>query len=393
MLNKVLRYASLLAAAVMLISCSGQSDDGTGSITKKELKITADKKFVQAFGGDYVTLTVTLGDEVKTEGVTFFDQDWNMIEIEDFKFMTDKPGDHRINAEYGTYSTKAPIKVTALAVAIPENPQDSAPQSVDFESKVLMVQHTTTGCTACPQMKTRLKSVLEAGYDSKVVKVDCHNGVVNRNDPAYVYLPNFGSNSFPYLSIDLFYTGANNLSEDKIKEYIDTMCSYKEETAAGIAVSSELKDDQIVTKVVVKPSVTGEYNIGIMLLEDNIVGDPDKQQDQVGTGVQPWMNIHNSCIRYMEAGAKYNGLAMGVIEVGNTQDYVFVFNLADIWAQGRRAASNAQSTWSDKWVEEELHFAVFVTTYGKDAKGSEFLYVSNVIDCPVDGVTPFQYKK
>lgn len=374
----------------MLISCSGQTDNG--SITKKELKITADKKFVQAFGGDYVTLTVTLGDEVKTEGVTFYDQDWNMIDVEGFKFMTDKPGDHRINAEYGTYSTKTPVKVTALAVAIPENPQDSAPQSVDFVAKSLLVQFTTTGCTYCPMMKKRIKDVLDETYAPMVVKVDCHNGIVNNvNDPAYVYIPNFGGSGMPHVMIDYFYEGGNNvMSEDKMKESIESMIAYKGDLAAGISVASALADDQIVTKVVVKPAVTGEYNVGIMLLEDNIVANASQQQQ--GNGVEDWMNTHNSCIRYMEAGSKYEGLSMGVINAGEVSDHVFVFNLTDIWAQGRRNASQVASTWSQKWVEDELHFAVFVTTVGEDAKGREFLYVSNVIDCPVDGVTPFQYK-
>lgn len=390
MLNRIFNYASLLMAAVMLLSCSGQTDDG-GSVGGKTLTISADKNFVQAFGGDYVTLTVKLGDEVKTEDVFFYDEDWNPIVVEDCKFMTDQAGDHRIHAEYGTYSTKTPVKITALAVAIPENPEDSAPESVSFVPKVFMIQHTTTGCTACPQMKTRIKNVLDETYAPKVVKVDCHNGTVNsKNDPAYVYMPNFGSNSFPYLTIDLFYKGANELSEEKIEEYIDNMVDYKDGQAAGISVASELKDGQIVTKVVVKPALTGKYNVGIMLLEDNIVA--NDSQKQMGSGVQEWMNTHNSCIRYADAGAKYEGHSLGTIQAGETADHVFVFNLADIWSQGRRNASQVASTWSDSWVEEELHFAVFVTTIGEDARGYEFLYVSNVIDCPVDGVTPFEYK-
>ncbi len=397
MLNNLFRYASLLFAAAMLLSCSGASDNG-GSVESKQLVITADRQFVQTFGDDYVTLTVTLGDEVVTEGVTFYDKKNNVIDVENFKFKTQTPGEYDIRAGYLTYFTKEPVTVTALAVEIPEAPADTAPASTDFETKVLLVQHTTTGCSACPSMKKTLKNVMET-YSDKVVKVDCHNGTVNKpnpdgtpsnvpqDDPAFVYIPNYGSTSFPYVKFDYYTGGGNNLSEDAIKATIDARLEYKKGRSAGIAVSSELKDGQIVAKVIVKAAVEGEYNVGMMLLEDNIVS--NSNQLQLGSGVEEWMHTHNSCIRYLDAGRKYNGHSLGTIEAGATSDYVFVLNLQDIWNNGIIMADAAKCTWSPSWVEDELHLGVFVTTVGKD----HMLYVSNVIDCPVDGVTPFKYNE
>lgn len=373
----------------MLLSCSGASDNG-GSVESKQLVITADRQFVQTFGDDYVTLTVTLGDEVLTEGVTFYDKKNNVIDVENFKFKTQTPGEYDIRAGYLTYFTKEPVTITALAVEIPDAPEDPSPSSTDFETKVLLVQHTTTGCSACPSMKKTLKNVMET-YSDKVVKVDCHNGTVNgQDDPAYVYIPNYGSTYFPYVKFDYYASGGNGMSEDKVKSNIDAMLEYKAGQSAGIAVSSELEEGQIVAKVVVKATVPGDYYVGMMLLEDNIVANDNQQQ--LGEGAQEWMNTHDSCIRYLSAGPKYNGFSLGRIEAGETAEYVFVLNLQTIWNNGIIKANAEHCTWNSTWVEEELHLGVFVTTVGKDQRGYDMLYVSNVIDCPIDGVTPFEYK-
>lgn len=380
--------------AVMLVSCTGNSGDGGsdengGSITSKELTVSADKKFVQTFGGDYVTLQVTLDGQPVTEGVTFFDASDNVIEVEDFKFMTEVAGTHKISAAYGTYFSK-PVTVTAIAVAIPAVSEDEHPERTDFKQKVLVTQFTTTGCSACPPMKKHLKNALTGNYVDKVVKVDCHNGTINkRNDPAYVHLPDFGSGSFPTVLFDLYTKGdnANIQSTSDVHAMIDGRYEYKDGIAAGIAVASEAAEGQIVTKVVVKAAKEAQYKVGVMLLEDNIVA--TSSQSQMGTGVEEWMNTHNSCVRYMDAGPKYDGHSLGTIKVGETADYVFVFNLDDIWDDGILKAEQNYSTWADTWVAEELHLAVFVTTTTEDGYD---IYVSNVVDCPIDDSIAFQYR-
>ena len=78
MIGRIFKYASLLAAAVMLVSCQGQQGDDNntdgpingGGITGK-IELTVDKVLIQADGTDYATLTVSLDGkavEFKTEG-------------------------------------------------------------------------------------------------------------------------------------------------------------------------------------------------------------------------------------------------------------------------------------------------------------------------------------
>jgi hypothetical protein len=421
--NNLYRFASLLSAAVMLFSCSGTIDpgdglgggenngnvdnsgtgnNGGGQLVPKELVVTADKKFVQTFDGDFVTLTVTLGEETLTDGVTFYDADDNEIPVENFKFMTDKAGEHKIFAAYGTYFSQ-PVTVTAVAVAIPESPLDKSPENVNFRPRVLMTQFTTTGCSYCPQMKILLKKALTGDYLEKVVKVDCHSLIINnRNDPAYVDLEDFQDqcrvSGLPSVNLDMNQTDGNYLMPTiQMQEYIDSWIAFKDGKAAGISVNSVSTDSQIVTKVTVKAAETGTYRVGLMLLEDNIVADPKLDQTQLGSGVEDWMNTHNSVVRYMDSkypsgsGFSYYGHSLGEIAKGATSDYLFILDLPSIWDAGSLKAEHNKSTWAKTWVKEELHLAVFVTTVGTDGK-NEFYYVSNVVDCPIDGETPFEYK-
>ena len=77
-MKNLFKYASLLMAAAMLFSCEGTVDpDGPTpgpepEPEKLELKIASDRNLVQT-GVDEATITVTLGEEVITKDVTFFD--------------------------------------------------------------------------------------------------------------------------------------------------------------------------------------------------------------------------------------------------------------------------------------------------------------------------------
>lgn len=416
MSSKIFKYASLLLAAVMLVSCTGTvdpedanngtdtgieggndngndngSDEGNDEpLVPKELILSVNKNFVQTFGGDYIQLTVELGDMTlcDPETVTFYDESDNVITIENFRFRTEKSGEQKFYANYGTYFSNE-VTVTGIDVPIPTLPEDYYQDNLSFMPRVLLTQFTTTGCTYCPLMKKRLKEALDEEYTKKVVKVDCHNGIINkRNDPAYVHLPDFGDGNYPKVYFDMYLEGHNNnlQSSSDVHAIIDELYDYKEGRAVGIAVASNASEDQIVTNVLVKAAEEGQYRIGVMLLEDNIVA--SAAQTQQGTGVEDWMNTHNSCIRYMDAGSKYLGHSLGTLKKGETADYVFVFNLTDIWDKGMLKAEQNYSTWAKTWVAENLHLAIFVTTTTEDGYSS---YVSNVVDCSINETRPFEF--
>ena len=193
-MKNLFKYASLLAAAVMLFSCHGYYDPndpaygGGGEVDENAvLKITSDRNLIQTFGGDHANLTVTLGSKVITEEVIFFDGSNKIIEIPDFKFYASEPGEYEIWANYGTYNSEK-IAIKAISVKIPETPADPKPQSTDFKVRTLVTEFTTTGCSWCPSMKKVLHEALDdASVADKVVMTACHSSLINGvKDPSYI---------------------------------------------------------------------------------------------------------------------------------------------------------------------------------------------------------------
>ena len=394
-MKNIFKYASLLAAAVMLVSCHGNSGTEDGATGDKVLEISSDKAFVQTFDDDYATITVTLDGETVTEGVTFYDSKNKPLDITDGKFATDKVGEHKIWANYGSYNSNE-ISIRAVDVEIPETPADSKPTSTSFKTRILLTEFTTTGCAYCPKMKELLHKVMEDKTTAdQVVEVSCHSSLVgNVADPAYVRAEEYeqfaGLTGMPHVFTDMYDASITYLWDvAKVKSLFADMLEVKGD-GTGIAVNSTIKDNKLVAKVTVKASETNKYRIGAFLLEDGIYG---KQS----SATADWMHTHNNVIRYIDAketGSKnYYGHSLGEIKSGETQDFMFVWDLDEIWETGNRYADMyGNSSWTE-FVMENLHMAVFVTTLGKDSKDNEIYYVSNVVDVRnLNGQTKFEYR-
>ncbi len=386
-------------AAAMLFACDGNVDNGDGSVSGSELKLTADKTIIQTFDGDFATLSVTLDGEAVTEEVVFYKgkgKDKKPIALPDFRFATEEAGEHVLTASYGTYISEE-LTIKAISVELPAVPADPNPGSTDFKARMLVTEVTTTGCTYCPGMKSILHPALEdKDIEGKVVFATCHNTTMNSvADPAYIHT-SYASYSPPYILCDMFdgfgyyrTWGAN----DVIKQ-LNSIYEDKRELgpAAGIAVNSSLVGGQLVARATVKPSATANYRIGAFLLEDGVYG------KQTGGGVQDWMSTHNNVVRYIDsqyyAGQTemFFGHSLGKLESGKTADYVFVWDLDAIWAAGtKKCDAYAGSDWAPR-KDENLHIAVFVTTLGETDKGDQFYYVNNVTDCPANGSVPYEYR-
>ncbi len=400
-MKNLFKYASLLFAAAMLSACGGDNkgpEGPNGGNTDGKLELTSDKNLIQTFGGDYATLSVTLDGKAVTEEVIFFDADKQIVDIPDFKFSTTKPGEHQLIASYGTYISE-PLTIKAIGVEIPQTPNDPNPGSTDFKARVLVTEFTTTGCTYCPGMKRLIHGAMEdPSMADKLVFTACHSGLINNvKDPAYVrtgYEDFSQSTGFPYMFCDMYHgfgyypTWSVNNMNDVLNQLYDN-----KEAAAGIAVNSSLVDGQLVAKVTIKAAKSANYRVGAFLLEDGIYG----KQSNAGAD-EEWMHTHDGVIRYLDSqsyiGGKetYYGHSIGKVEAGSTADYVFVWDIDQIWKDG---AKNGEIYGGYKWdafVMEKLHLAVFTTTAGKDLNGREVYVVNNAVDCPVNGQTPFEYK-
>ena len=385
----------------MLVSCQGQQGDDNntdgpingGGITGK-IELTVDKVLIQADGTDYATLTVSLDGKAVSEGVTFFDGKNNILDLNGFKFSTEVPGNYEIWANYGTYNTDK-VLIRALAAAIPQTPADPKPSSVDFKSRVMCMQFTGTACGYCSQFMSRLKDAFEdEAFADEYVRAAIHSYSYSAAypDPAYItwnWSDRVLSATHPSIVMDYInkYALYSSTSSDEFKGVVNEMNASKKGVASGIAVSSTLKDGQIVAKVTVKAAETAVYRVGAMLLEDGI------KANQING--EPWMSNHDACVRYIDAREdsangteRWYGFSLGKIEKGKTADYLFVWNLQEIWND-----VNVPIAYWNAFVEENLRLAAFVTTTGEDNKGNQFYYINNAVSAAVNGETPFDYNK
>ena len=391
-MKNLFKYASLLMAAAMLFSCEGTVDPdgptpgpGPGPEPENlELKIASDRNLVQT-GVDEATITVTLGEEVITKDVTFFDGNNKVIDLPGFKFKASKVGDYVIWASYGTYiSEKITIKATDLA--IPASPKDPKPASTDFKARVLITEFTTVGCTYCPAVKEIIHGLLEnPEMADKMVVTECHSGLVGGYaDPCYLHDRSFEDycaiTGFPTVKLDIDYLVKDRTA---IGSAVKDMIAAKEGTVPGIAVNAKCENNNVVAKVTVKAAADATYRVGAFLLEDGIYAEQK-------SATADWMHTHNNVIRYVDAAYKttYYGHPVADIEAGKTADIMFSWLLEDIWKYGsEKGAINGGIAWPER-NNDKLHMVVFVSM----SDGNGGYYVANVIDCPINGETPFEYR-
>lgn len=381
-MKKILSIASLLAAAVMLISCLEDNKEDTPT-TATGITLKCDKDVIKCDGNDVATLTViTDGGDIVKEGVTFFDGDMNEVSITDFKFSTSKEGTYTLWANYKTFNSKQ-ITIRAINADIPSVAADPKPSSTSFVKKVFLSQFTGTGCGYCPSMIYIMNSAFTKGNMHDMIVIAASHSY-NNNDPAYISAPNaghFGGSGYPYLAIDMAQGFADYTNENKLIEIISKR--YAETAKAGISANPVFAskvlpgangtlEDYLIVRVSVKAAEAGEYTVGAWLLEDGIYG---KQDDYLGikkTDTGHDYDTHNNCLRVADSknGNSWIGHELGYIKEGETVEKTFLLRV------------------KNGWKLENMHMAIFVGAKNESGKYS----VNNVIDCPVNAVTPFAYK-
>ncbi len=375
-------------AAAMLFACTGhEPEDNGGDGSDDKLVLTSDKNLIQTFGGDFATLSVTLGGKPVTEDVIFFDADKNLVDVPDFKFSTETPGEHQLIASFGTYLSE-PVTINAVSVEIPQTPADPEPGSTDFKAKVMVIEFTGTGCPNCPPMKTLVHTAMaDEAFADKVVLLTYHS--YNEADPAYYGnkdFPNsFNITGYPNVICDMYQFFSNY--QKPVSEFtgiVNALYDAKEDVAAGIAVNSVLSEDgQLLVKATVKSAETASYRVGAFLVEDGIYG---KQ----ASATEEWMHTHDGVIshvdgRFTTANGKkrFYGHDLGSIAKGEAKDHMFIWNINQI--EEMRSGSRKP------FVRENLRVVVYVSSVGQDERGDQFYYVNNVVECPLNGQTLYLY--
>ena len=261
-------------------------------------------------------------------------------------------------------------EIPAGDVTVPELPADPEPGNTSFNHRIMLLQHTGTYCSNCPNLMISLKALSEMDeYVSKYQHVAAHS-YNETGDPAYSQAAAslsqaFCSGYYPELTFNLTKENTGtSLAVSTITGIIDQL--HKETADVGIAAAAGLADNTIGVNVQIKAAKAGQYRIAVWVLEDGIRG---KQEG----ASEDWMNTHGNALRAM-AGNTLNmriyGEKMGELQVGQTAEKSFSVAL------------------DETWKVENCKVLVLVNAAGEDGRYD----LANCALCPLGGVVTYDYK-
>lgn len=290
-----------------------------------EITLKADKQTVKA--GEAITFTVIYEEEDVTSEATIHAN--NTDEQVSNPYTTDQSGELSFYAKYNGIKSKV-CSVVVTPEYAPEFPEDSNPESYDFNQRMLIVDHTGLGCAYCPGVKQAIHDTqAKAEYKDKFNVVYaytfssqevCYSSAARTLWNYYVGVCSTGDKLTGYPSFTtnycFNYTGKYNL-----EQRIDDL--WVENPAASIAYAAEIVGDKIVVSASVKSSVSQQYKLSLWVLENDIYANQT-------AATAEWMNTHSSVMRDAPTGVSnsdISGIDFGYVEAGTTLSRIFEFDL------------------------------------------------------------------
>ena len=360
---KLTKFIALVAAvATFAVGCE-EGVSGGGNTSGKAV-LTANNTSVEV--NTPITFTVTAEDGTDiTAQSSIFDKTHDFVEVSN-PFTPTVDGNYEFYAVCGNVITDA-ITVSVVPT-IPELPEDGDKANTSFNHRILLVDHTGTGCSYCPQMMSALKSVSETGdYHSKYYEAMAHT--YSNGDPAYSGAANVVSNhhgvsSYPALTYNFYHSTQSSYNAAHIMGQIDAL--WKAEGAdAGIAAAATLASTSVIVNTEVKAAKANDYRITAWLLEDGIYA---KQTN----ATEEWMNTHSSVMRDAPTGVSnsdISGIDFGYVEAGTTLSRIFEFDLfcANHWKKENFSLIAILSAPSEKYNGKYEVVTTSMCEFGSEA--------------------------
>lgn len=329
----LLLFGALLA--LLCGSCEGQQSGVEGDDTQLEgaISIITDRNIIRTNGSDYATLTILLTDsqgvihDISSEAEIYCGEDTTPLATPTFATTTE--GSYEFYALYG-FEVSNSVNIKAVD-GIADIPADPHPASTDFTHRMLLIQHTGTGCPNCPQLMSILKALSEdSAYASRYHHVASHSySTLEEGDKAYSSAATLLSRTvnpgriYPWLTFNL--TDEYAHESDDIKAAIDRLHLPTAEVA--IAASATLIDGSVYTNISVKAAKSNQYRVALWLLEDSIASTQS-------SATASWQNIHNNCLREMvgeNRTERIYGSNFGTIEQGKSLEQIIECPVATDW--------------------------------------------------------------
>lgn len=290
-----------------------------------EVTLKADKAVVRS--GEQVHFIVIYEEEDVTSEATIHANNTN--EQVDNPYTTTESGELSFYAKYNGIKSKV-CSVVVTPEYAPEFPEDSNPESYDFNQRMLIVDHTGLGCAYCPGVKQAIHDTqAKAEYKDKFNVVYaytfssnevCYSSAARTLWNYYVGVCSTGDKLTGYPSFTtnycFNYTGKYNL-----EQRIDDL--WVENPAASIAYAAKIVDDKIVVSASVKSSVSQNYKLSLWVLENDIYANQT-------AATAEWMHTHSCVMRDAPTGVSnsdISGIDFGYVEAGTTLSRILEFDL------------------------------------------------------------------
>lgn len=342
-----------------------------------EVTLSVDKRLVKQ--GDEVTFTVVYEGEDVTASSTIH-ANYTNEEVSN-PYTTPTSGDLSFYAKYNGIKSKL-CSVTVTPAYAPEFPEDSNPESYNFNQRLLMVDHTGLGCGYCPYMKEAIKEAeANANYKDKFNVVYSYS--YSSSEVCYTSaaktLFNYYQNVCKTSTIGMYLTGYPsiclnyqhntagnyNMVQSQINEVWDA------NPTASIALAAKIEGEKIVVSASVKSSKTQNVKLSLWVLEDDIYGTQSN-------ATASWMHTHHSVMRDAPTGVSatdISGVDFGYVEANTTLSRVMEFDLF------------AASSW------KRDNFKVIAIISAPSEKYDNKYEVVNTAICEFGSSIGFDYKK
>lgn len=371
---KLTRLFTLIISAAAFVACGGDSNgDDQQYAPKGNVEFTADCISVEVNHPITFTVIAEDGTDITAEA-TIFDRSHN-FQIVANPFTPTEDGEYTFFAS-GANFISSDIIVNVVP-SIPALPDDKQPENTSFNHRILLVDHSGTGCYYCPEMMKILHEIAneESDYHNKYYEVVSHS--FNNNDPAsseaaYFVKGHYGVSNFPSLTYNFYHdtVSTHNGGAPVVKAQIDRL--WKAEGAnIGIAATTSLAAKCVVVNAEVKAATTNDYRITAWLLQDGI------EATQSG-GSEDWMHIHNNALRQRVNASTITGVALGNIVAGETKNETLTLDIS-------------KRNWDINEGDNKDNFKVLIIVSEKNDKGR--FEVANVALCPINQSVTYDYKE
>ena len=277
--------------------------------------------------GESVSFTVTLANNDVTSSSTIYDY-YTKTEVSN-PYTPSEVAERVFFAKYNGTSSNV-FTVTVVPSDTPSLPADSAPDSYDFNQRILLVSHTGAGCGYCPPVKEAFKNAEESvGYKDKFNAVfsysfssteACYSSAAKTLWNYYVNVCKTGDQLTGYPSFTTNFC-FNYTGKTGVTDRIDTF--WDKNVSASVALATKRDGDKLIVNAAVKSSKDQNIKIALWLLEDDVYATQ-------ANATASWMHTHHNVMRDGISGISSTDIAgvdFGYVNANSTYERVMNFDL------------------------------------------------------------------